>query len=73
MTAWIKRGTKEHVGIVADDFVDPESVSPLGLSRYHTRPTHAHLPVQLDAVQQGPGRSLSRYPVGGYEVRVRVQ
>ncbi len=26
MTAWIKRGTEEHVGIVADDFVDPESV-----------------------------------------------
>ncbi|KAI0712920.1 peptidase [Cerioporus squamosus] len=24
MTAWIKRGTKEHVGIVADDFVDPD-------------------------------------------------
>ncbi|RDX45615.1 peptidase [Lentinus brumalis] len=24
MTAWVKRGTEEHVGIVADDFVDPD-------------------------------------------------
>ncbi|TFK79598.1 peptidase [Polyporus arcularius HHB13444] len=24
MTAWIKRGTEEHVGIVADDFVNPD-------------------------------------------------
>ncbi|KAI0712922.1 peptidase [Cerioporus squamosus] len=29
MTAWIKRGTQEHVGIIADDFTDPD------LSQFH--------------------------------------